>query len=313
MAGAPARIRGVGIAAPENLFAGRPRTGERAIEWGLRLAAGVSIVISLLIVVSLVGNAAQFLRSIELSSLWSDGWFPRRSMFDIKTIVGGTFLITIIAMVLAVPAGLGAAVYLAEYASTRSRRFIKPSIELLAGIPSVVVGFFALTWISPNIVARLCEGPSAFNMTAAGLGVGILVTPLIASIADDALRAVPHHLRESAQGLGARKGATTLRVVMPAATSGLTAAVILGVSRAIGETMVVAIAAGATGGALFSLTPCGSGQSMTAAMTSLAVGSDQVSQAGAFESLFFVGLLLFVMTLVLNLVGAFLSRGARDL
>lgn len=270
------------------------------------------MVISILIVLSLAGQAIAFLRTIELAQLTDAGWFPRRGMFDIRTIVTGTLLVTLIAMVVAIPLGLGAAVYLSEYASERARKALKPILEILAGIPSVVLGFFALTWIAPQIVHRLCTQSTAFNMAAAGIGVGILVTPLIASVAEDALRAVPGHLREASVGLGADGFSTTTRVVVPAAISGIVAAIILGVSRAIGETMVVAIAAGATGGSLFALDPCGPGQTMTAAMAALAVGSDRVGQEGAVESLFFVGLLLFAMTLALNVISGRFVRRVRQ-
>jgi phosphate transport system permease protein len=239
---------------------------------------------------------------IDLGRLSSDGWFPRAGVYDLKTIIAGTLLVTGVAMVVATPLGLGAAIYLSEYARPRMRRVLKPVIEVLAGIPSVVLGFFALTWISPQVVGRLCPDPAIFNLAAAGIGVGILVTPLIASVAEDAMRSVPMAFREASYGLGAGRRDNTLRVVLPAAVSGVVASLILGASRAIGETMVVAIAAGATGGSLFVLNVCGPGQTMTAAMTALAIGSDQVGQAGAFESLFFVGLVLFVMTFALNLV-----------
>ena len=274
-----------------------------------QIAAATSVLISALIVLSLAGEAIAFLRTIDLTQLSEAGWFPRRGMFDIRTIVVGTALVTVIAMVVAIPLGLGAAVYLSEYASARARKMLKPILEILAGIPSVVLGFFALTWIAPQIVARLCNQSTAFNMAAAGIGVGILVTPLIASVAEDALRAVPTSLREASVGLGADGYSTTLRVVFPAAISGIVAAIILGISRAIGETMVVAIAAGATGGSLLATDACGPGQTMTAAMAALAVGSDRVGQEGAVESLFFIGLLLFLMTLALNVIsGRFVRR-----
>ena len=193
------------------------------------------------------------------------------------------------------------------------RRTIKPILEILAGIPSVVLGYFALQIISPTIVDPVCPGATeGFNMAAAGIGVGILITPLIASVAEDAMYAVPRSLREASYGLGARKRTTSLKIVFPAAISGIVAALILGLSRGIGETMVVSIAAGATGGSLFTVNPCEPGQTMTAAMTALATGSDQVRGASlAFPSLFFVGLLLFVFTLVLNLVADRFVRSVR--
>lgn len=291
----------------------RRRRKERAIRGAFLTCAALSIVISILIVLSLVGEAMTFVTRVDLGSLWSDGWFPRRGAFDLKTIVAGTLVITGIGMVVAAPLGLGAAIYLSEYARPRARRILKPILEILAGIPSVVLGFFALTWISPQIVAKLCTDSTTFNMAAAGIGVGILVTPLIASISEDAMRAVPAVLREGSYGLGARKRTVTTRIVFPAAVSGIVAALILGISRAIGETMIVAIASGATGGSLFSLNTCRPGQTMTAAMTALATGSDQVKGTdGTFQSLFFVGLLLFGMTLLLNMFSQRLVRRVRQ-
>jgi phosphate transport system permease protein len=274
-------------------------------------AAVASIVISAAIIISLVGEAVSFVTQIDLGQLWESGWFPRRGMFDIKTILMGTLVISGIAMAVATPLGLGAAMYLSEYASPRVRRLLKPIVELLAGIPSVVPGFFALTWISPELVQRFNPNAGIFNLLAAGLAVGILVMPLVASISEDAMRAVPLSLREASYGLGARKMSTTLRVVFPAAISGIVAALIVGVSRAIGETMVVAMAAGGQG--LFTVNPVDSGQTMTGAMAQLAIGSDQVQGAtAAFQSLFFVGLLLFFMTLLLNVLSERFVRRVRQ-
>jgi phosphate transport system permease protein len=193
------------------------------------------------------------------------------------------------------------------------RGVVKPIIEVLAAIPSVVLGFFALTVLSGTIVDQVCPGSSpVFNMVSAGLAVGILITPLVASISEDAMYAVPSSLREASYGLGARKRVTSLRVVFPAAVSGIVAALIVGFSRAVGETMIVAIAAGGVGGAVFNLNPCLPGQTMTAAMTALAVGSDQAGGGLATASLFFVGLLLFVMTLTLNLLSERFVRRVRS-
>ena len=293
-------------------FRGSPRRmrKERAIRVLLFCAAMTSILISALIVFSLIGEAWTFVSQVELASLWTDGWFPRRGMYDVKTILVGSIIVTLVAMAVAVPLGLGAAVYLSEYAPPGIRKVLKPALEILAGIPSVVLGFFALTFISPEIVQRFNDEATQFNIAAAGIGVGILTIPLVASISEDAMRSVPRALREASYGLGARKITTTVRVVIPAAVSGLVAALIVAVSRAIGETMVVFIAAGATGGSLFSTDLFGPGQTMTAAMASQAAGTDQVRGAGlTFQSLFFVGMLLFLMTLVLNvLAGRFVRR-----
>lgn len=272
--------------------------------------AVTSIVISALIVLTLARETFTFVTQVDLKSLWSEGWFPRRGLYDIRTIFVGSVLVTFIAMLVAAPLGMGAAVYLAEYAKPKVRRLVKPILEILAGIPSVVLGFFALTWISPHIVQRMNEDAALFNLMAAGIGVGLLVTPLVASIAEDAMRAVPKALREASYGMGARKVTTAVRVVIPASISGLVAAFILGISRAIGETMVVAIAAGASGGSLFSLNIFERGQTMTAAMASMAGGTDAVKGAGlTFQSLFFVGMLLFILTLFLNMfAGRFVRR-----
>jgi phosphate transport system permease protein len=276
-------------------------------------ASALSIVISAGIVFTLLGNAVNFVVQVDPGALVTDGWFPRRGMYDIATIVAGTLVISAIAMAVAAPLGIGAAIYLSEYAGSRARRTLKPILEVLAAIPSVVLGFFALAFLSPTIVQTLFPGAPLFNMLSAGIAVGILITPLVASIAEDAMHAVPTYLREASYGLGARRGTTSMRVVVPAAVSGIVAALILGVSRAIGETMIVAMAAGATGGSLFNLSPLDQGQTMTAAMTALAIGSDQVRGAElTFESLYFVGMLLFVFTFVLNVISdAFVRRVRR--
>jgi len=295
---------------------GDPRRQRREVLWRVFFlgAAATSIVITVAIVVSLVGEAWVFISNVDLSTLWDIGWFPRRGAFDIRTIVVGTLLVAGIAMLVATPLGLGAAMYLSEYARPTVRRLIKPALEILAGIPSVVLGYFALTFITPELLKKVFgDQVSGFNMLAAGIGVGILTIPLVASIAEDSMRAVPLALREASYGLGASRMSTSIRVVFPAAISGIVAALIIGLSRAIGETMVVAIASGATGGSLFSLDVLQPGQTMTAAMAALAIGSDQVRGADfAFQSLFFVGLLLFVVTLLLNVVSERFVRRVRQ-
>lgn len=290
----------------------RRRRERRVRRWFLA-AAGLSLLISAGIVISLLGGAIDFLTKIDLDQLWANGWFPRRGRFDLRTILVHTLLITGVAIVVAAPLGLGAAVYLSEYAGKRARRILKPAIEVLAGIPSVVIGFFALTFVTPDIMANLWQSTEVFNLGAAGIGVGILIIPLIASVSEDALSAVPDSLRQASYGLGAKKWHTTVRVVLPAAVSGVIASMILAVSRAIGETMVVAIAAGAAGGSLLTFNITEGGQTMTGAMASLAIGSDQVAgDNAAFQSLFFVGLLLFALTLILNLFSERVVRRFRQ-
>jgi len=295
----------------------RRRNKERFVRAVFFAAGLISILISIAIVLSLAGEAWTFISGLieegELGSLWSIGWFPRRGLYDLRTIIVGTLIIAVIAIIVATPLGLGAAIYLAEYANPRARRTLKPIIEMLAGIPSVVLGFWALAFIGPEVVQRLFASAGVFSMLSAGLAVGVLITPLIASVSEDAMRAVPSSLREASFGLGANRVTTTVRVVLPAAISGIMASLILAFSRAIGETMVVFMAAGAVGGALFTVNPLDPGQTMTAAIASLATGTDQVAGEGlAFQSLFFVGLLLFLMTLALNAASNRLVRRFRE-
>lgn len=289
------------------------RRNEALVRIVLTSGGLLSIAISVAIVLSLVYEALVFVTSIDLAQLVAPGWFPRRGQFDLLTLILGTGIVALIAMLLAGPIGLAGAIYLSEYASPRTRRIIKPILEILAGVPSVVLGFFALTWISPNVVQTIFPTAQGFNFMAAAIGVGILTIPLVASISEDAMRAVPASLREASYGLGARRITTTVRVVLPAAVSGIMAALILAVSRTIGETMVVAVAAGATGGSLRTVNPLGPGQTLTAAMASLATGSDQVTgNSAAYLSLFFLGLLLFVTTFLLNAVADVVVRRTRQ-
>ena len=289
------------------------RRNESVIRAILLGASVLSVLISAGIVLSLIFQAFQFITSIELGQLLEDGWFPRRGLYSIPTVLVGSLLITVIAISLAAPVGLASAIYLSEYARPRTRTIVKPILEILAGIPSVVLGFFTLTVINPSFVRGLFEDAKASTLLAAGIGVGILTIPLVASVAEDAMRAVPQSLREASYGLGARRVTTSLRVVAPAAISGIVAAVILAVSRAIGETLIVALAAGATAGSLFTVNVLGPGQTLTGAMASLATGSDNVTgDSSAFLSLFFLGFVLFMITLALNLIGDVFVRRTRQ-
>lgn len=290
------------------------RIRKEAVARGVLATAGAfSVLVSLLIVYSLVRETWTFVTQVDWGLVWTDGWFPRRALYDIKTLLVGSLIVTVIAMAVAAPVGLGTAVYLSEYASRRMRRVLKPTIEILAGVPSVVVGFFALTFIAPELIQRFRDGTPQQTMLAAGIGVGVLIVPLVASIGEDAMRAVPRSLREASYGMGAKKATTVVKVVLPAAVSGLVAAFIVAVSRAIGETMVVFIAAGKSGGALFETDPFAPGLTMTAAMASIASGTDNVvGEALTFQSLFFVGMVLFVITLSLNLVADRFVRRVRQ-
>jgi len=283
-----------------------------------RAAASVTIVVSALIVFVLVRGAIDFLRAVDWDfgilrdSSTAPGWFPRRERFDLLTIFLGSVIMGLIAMLVAVPLGLGTAVYLSEYAPSRVRRILKPTVEVLAGIPSVVVGYFALKFIAPQIVDPIFHPEQPRNMMVAGIAIGILVVPIMASICEDSLRAVPQSLREASFGMGARKSTTTLRVVIPGALSGIVAAFIIATSRAIGETMVAAMAGGRDGSGPRVWGAFDPGLTMTAAMTNAAGGTDQVKAGAPFQVLFFVGLLLFVITMLLNLVADRVVRRYRE-
>jgi phosphate transport system permease protein len=287
----------------------RRRAHDRRMQRLLGSSACITIIISALILFVLARGSIDFFRSIGWDfsvlrdSSKAPGWFPRRERFDLITIVMGSVLMGSIAMLVAVPLGLGTAVYLSEFAPTRVRKILKPVVEVLAGIPSVIVGYFALKFIAPNIVDPIFSPDQSRNMVVAGLAIGVLVIPIMASISEDALRAVPSSLREASYGIGARKSTTTIRIVLPAAVSGIVAAFIIAISRAIGETMVAAMAGGRDGSGPRVLDPLEPGLTMTAAMTNAAGGTDQVNSGAPFQVLFFVGLLLFMMTMGLNVIG----------
>lgn len=358
---------------------------EQLIRGVFFLGAFVSIVISSLIVFSLVREAWTFMTQVDWNETWGQiGWFPRRGHYDMPTLLVSSLIVTVVAMLVAGPLGLGSAIYLSEYASRRTRSILKPILEVLAGVPSVVLGFFALVFISPQVIERIGRNGwlvigavilvayLAFVVTwarklvqreagtdistqvkrvliltalvataliliwwindvagsadptsdefftvkrsgqlaAAAVGVGILTIPLVASVSEDALASVPKELRDASAGLGARKLATTVQVVLPAAVSGIVAAFIIGISRALGETMVVFMAGGAADAAPFTSSPFDGGLTMTAGMASLATGTDNVVGEGlTFQSLYFVGLVLFLLTLTLNvLAGRFVNR-----
>jgi len=268
----------------------RRRAHDRRMRRLLGGSALVTIIVSALILFVLARGTLDFLRSIgwnfgilrDLSE--APGWFPRRERFDLLTIFLGSVIMGMIAMLVAVPLGLGTAVYLSEFAPTKVRKILKPIVEVLAGIPSVIVGYFALKFIAPNIVTPIFSPDQPRNMLVSGLAIGVLVVPIMASISEDALRAVPSSLREASYGIGARKSTTTIRIVIPAAVSGIVAAFIIATSRAIGETMVAAMAGGRDGSGPRTLNPLEPGLTMTAAMTNAAGGTDQVNSGHHFKS-----------------------------
>ncbi len=288
---------------------------ERTMGFVFFLAAATSLLISALILISLFSNGLEFFTDVNWSNVFdARGWAPRRDQYGISTILVGSLIVTGVAMVVATPLGLGAAIYLSEYARPSIRTVLKPILEVLAGVPSVVLGVFALNWIAPEVVGTIFgQEHNRGSMMAAGIGVGILTIPLVASVSEDAMRAVPGSLREASAGVGARRMSTTLRVVLPAAVSGIVAALILAASRAIGETMVVFIAGGASDSANFTTNPLDGSLTMTAAMASLAVGTENVRGAGlAVPSLYFVGIALFFFTFVLNVIANRFVRRVRQ-
>jgi phosphate transport system permease protein len=242
--------------------------------------------------------------------LTSTKWLPGQLSFGVLPLLLSTVITSFTAMIVAVPLGLGAAIYLSEYATPRVRRILKPILEILAGIPTVVYGFFALTFMTPmlrSIFGR--DTVNIFNMASAGLVMGIMILPLMASMSEDALSAVPRSLREGAAGLGATKLETTIRIVLPASLSGVIAALIISISRAIGETMIVAIAAGA--GPQFTIVPFDFAETMTGHIARIS-GGDISYNSVDYNSLFAIGLLLFFFTLALNIIGRVLVRRFRE-
>lgn len=237
-------------------------------------------------------------------------WQPYSSEpeFGIWALVMGTLKVVVIATIFAVPIGLGAAIYLSEYASERARKIIKPILEVLAGIPTVVYGFFAINFVTP-FLQSLYSGISLYNAVSAGLVVGIMIIPMIASLSEDAMSSVPNSTREGSLGLGATKLETTFKVVLPAAISGIIASVVLAVSRAIGETMIVSIAAGSTPNASLDITS--SLQTMTGFIVQITSG-DAAYGSSLYFSLFAVGMTLFLFTFVMNIISQWVSKRFRE-
>ena len=268
----------------------------------LVLSALLSIAISFGIVIALIRPVIAFFQEVPFGD-----FFTTEGDFAVLPLVAGTLMVTVIALIVAVPLGLGAAMYLSEYASPRMRKVLKPTVELLAGVPSVVYGFFALAFVTPTLLQDILSMDVGFtNALAAGLVLGVMVIPTIASLAEDSLTAVPLAMRQGSLAMGANRMQTTLRVVFPAAISGIAAAVVLGMSRAIGETMIVALAAG--GQKNLSLDPREGMQTMTGFMAQTAGGENAVGST-SYNALFAVGLLLFVITLVINVISiAFVRR-----
>ncbi|NLW72706.1 MAG: phosphate ABC transporter permease subunit PstC [Chloroflexi bacterium] len=297
------------------------RRREGLIAFIFKAAAVLTILVTIGIIVSLLSETIGFFARPEVS-LWKfltgTRWQPLSSKpspenFGILPLVGGTLLVAGVAALLAVPVGLGTAIFLSEYATEKLRKIIKPVLEILAGVPSVVYGFFAISFITP-IIKTVFEGwlglkVMYFNALSAGLVVGIMIIPMIASVSEDAMRAVPRSLREGAFALGATRFEVAIKVVTPAALSGIVAAFILAISRAIGETMAVSIAAGSTPN--MTLNPLKSVQTLTAFIVQVSFGDAAAGSINS-QSIYAVGMTLFVMTFVMNLISDLVLRKFRE-
>jgi phosphate transport system permease protein len=291
----------------------RRRWGESLIRGLLVLAALISVLTTTGIVVSLMRETVVFFRDVGFfeylgGTKWSPTFQP--ASFGVLPLVVGTFLITGIAMVVAAPLGLASAIYLSEYARPRTRRTIKPILELLAGVPTIVFGYFALTFFTPNVLQDLLKvDVDVFNALAAGIVMGFMVIPTVASISEDALSAVPQSLREGAFGLGASKLQVSLRVVFPAALSGVVASIVLGISRAVGETMIVLVAAGQI--ANLAADPREPHYTITSFIGAIANG-DIPTGSTEYRTIFALGMTLFLITFAMNLISIRFVRKYRQ-
>ena len=291
----------------------RRRWHEEAIKALLILAALISILTTTGIVISLARETIVFFQDVGIGAfLFGTDWSPiiKPQSFGVVPLVSGTLMITGICLVVAIPLGLGSAIYLSEYARPRVRKTVKPILELLAGVPTIVFGYFALTFFTPTILTDILHMDiSVFNALSAGIVMGFMVMPTIASVAEDAMSAVPASLREGSFGLGANRLQTSLRVVFPAALSGIVASVVLGASRAIGETMIVLVAAGQI--AVISADAREPMYTMTSYIAAIGKG-DVATGSTQYKTIFAVGMLLFVITLVLNLISIRFVRKYRQ-
>lgn len=293
----------------------RRRYGELVIRALLQLCALVSVATTVGIVIALMIPTAEFFGDVSIVEFFTTKvWSPLFAdpKFGMLPLLTATLVITVLALGLAIPVGLLTAIYLSEYSRPRVRSILKPALELLAGIPTVVYGFFALTFVTPLLQDLWFFGdpPGIFNAASAGLVMGIMIVPTIASLSEDALSAVPQSLREGAFALGSTRLVTSLRVVLPAALSGVAAAIVLGISRAVGETMIVLVAAGGTPNLSFD--PAEAMQTMTAFIASAAIG-DQPTGSTGYKTIFAVGAVLFVATFLMNILSIRLVRRFRQI
>ncbi|OZS78831.1 phosphate ABC transporter permease subunit PstC [Tetzosporium hominis] len=291
---------------------GRKKAIEKAIPIILFMIAAISVLTTIGIVVTLIFETVTFFTQVPfLSFLFGTEWLPfsnTEARFGILPLIVGTLKVTVIAVVVAVPLGLASAIYLSEYASDTARRIIKPILEVLAGVPTIVYGFFALTFVTP-VLQQFIPELKIFNAISPGIVVGIMIIPMIASLSEDAMSAVPNSIREGALGMGSTKLEVAIKIVLPAALSGILASIVLAMSRAIGETMIVSLAAGST--PRFDANFTDSIQTMTAYIVQVSTG-DAGYGTPIYYSIYAVGFTLFLFTLLMNLLAQRISKRFRE-
>lgn len=292
---------------------GRRRRAEAVVRGLLFACAAITVLTTAGIIASLGSETLRFFGDVSpIAFFGGTDWAPsfgRNASFGVLPLINGTLLVAGIGIIVAVPLGVAIAIYLSEYAPDRVRRVLKPILEVLAGIPTVVLGFFALNFVTQVLLKPALPGIETFNALSAGLVVGVMIVPTIASLSEDALRSVPAGLREASLGLGATKRETALKVVVPAALSGVVAAIILGLARAIGETMIVAVAAGNQ--PQMSFNPLRGVQTMTAYIVQVSQGDTPVGSL-AYRTIFAVGSTLFMITFALNYISSRIVRRFRE-
>lgn len=285
---------------------------EKIIPFLLLITAAISVLTTVGIVLTLVFETFTFFERVSIIEFFTaDKWYPfsaTAASYGIMPLIVGTLKIAFIAALVAVPIGLASAIYLSEYASEKARRIIKPLLEILAGVPTIVYGFFALTFVTP-LLRDLFPGLEIFNALSPGIVVGIMIIPMIASLSEDAMSSVPHSIREGAYAMGATKFETAIKVILPAALSGIIASVVLALSRAIGETMIVSVAGGSTPSMNMDVTS--SIQTMTSYIVQVSTG-DAGFGTTIYYSIYAVGMTLFVFTLLMNILAQFISRKFRE-
>ena len=296
-----------------NLTKTKTKPLESVVKFFITLSAFAAILISIAIVFTLLTEAINFFQDQEVTIreyFTATRWTPtfKNPVYGVLPLISSTLYIALIACLISFPLGLFSAIYLSEFASRRTRKVIKPIMEILAGVPTVVFGYFALNWITPNIVQRFIPGSGVFNAISAGIAVGIMIIPTIASISDDALNAVPKSLRMGSLALGSTRRITALKIMLPAALSGIIASFILGFSRAIGETMIVTIAGGQY--PELNLDPRKAMYTITSSIVNVSLG-DTPHGTTAYNALFALGITLFIMTFVLNIFSDYLARKYR--